>query len=88
MLAYGINHYKIFITKSVHAEKAAIDKLKSTRKWIWIDVYVLRVDRNGKLCYSKPCQSCIEYMRNNLPKRRYRIHKLFYSINETEYAKL
>ena len=93
VLAYGINHYSILdynIGISTHAEVSAINKLPSTRKIQNIDIFVLKIDRNGKLGYSKPCENCIRYMKIKLPKRNYKINKIYYttSNDDFEYMKL
>ena len=64
---------------STHAEKDAINKLKYTRKNIFIDIYVLRVYKSGELSYSKPCKNCILYMNKVLKKRRYIINRIYYT---------
>ena len=43
-------------------------------------VYVVRIDRVGKLRMAKPCQKCQSYMRNK------KVRKVFYSISPTEYG--
>ena len=54
---------------SIHAEHAAIQKLlklnnyrKILKSSNVVDIVVIRINRNGKLGYSRPCKRCIKYM--------------------------
>ena len=40
---------------------------------------VLRVNKSGYICNSKPCENCIQYMNTILRKRNYIIKNIYYS---------
>jgi hypothetical protein len=61
---------------AVHAEIDALQKLEKTNKKHKMDLIVLRVNKNGKLCESAPCRHCtIELSKNTLVN----INKLYFS---------
>jgi cytidine deaminase len=64
---------------SVHAERNAIEKLPSKKKISDINLLVIRFSKNGKICMSKPCTKCIDYMLNYPCKRGYNIKTIYYS---------
>lgn len=82
VLSTGHNKYTNIdriLNKSTHAEVDAINNLKNTRIKKKINIYVLRVNRTGNLCYSKPCDNCVSYMNKILIKRNYKINKIYYT---------
>ena len=84
MISRGYNHYtpyNVSINTSTHAEVDAINKLPSICKICKIDIFVIRTDKKGNLCYSKPCENCIIYMKKKLNKRNYYVNKIYYSIS-------
>lgn len=87
VLAFGYNKYTIIDTKlcrSTHSEVMAINNLRFTKKLKKIDIYVLRVNRSGSLCNSKPCSNCIDYMRKTLRKRNYKLQNIIYTTSTDE----
>ena len=85
ILALGHNRF-ILSEKlpNIHAEMAAIAKLHSHRrkKLESVQMCVLRVNGNGKLNNSKPCNHCVLSLNMITPMKGYRIENVFYS-NET-----
>lgn len=65
---------------TTHAEMEALKRLdgrcRHTRRRKKINLIVLRVNKSGELCNSKPCGKCIEYMAG---LKNYRINKVYYS---------
>jgi deoxycytidylate deaminase len=81
VIAFGENkvlpNTNIFWT--IHAEVNALTKLPVNRgKLIDIDLIVLRLYKDGTFSYSKPCEHCINYMKNII-KNGYRINTVLYS---------
>lgn len=61
---------------AVHAEIDALQKLEKLNKKPKMDLIVLRVNKNGKLCESAPCRHCtIELSKNNIVN----INNLYFS---------
>jgi cytidine deaminase len=88
VLSRGYNHYTLQNCNtgtSTHAEVSAINNLPSTKKKININIYVIRIDRNGNRTYSKPCPNCQKFMKSTLLKRGYCLKKIIYSANENEF---
>ena len=79
VLSHGQNHYKHDNILSIHAEVAALNKLKVSRNIKYIDLVVIRINKTGILCNSKPCSNCVKFMNTILIKRRYRISNIYYS---------
>ena len=94
ILCYGINHYKSNNTKSIHAEHHAILKLPIIKhKKIKINIFVIRFTKLKKICSSKPCNSCIKYMKELAPKKGYAISNVYYTdgdgtINKIKLSKI
>lgn len=88
-MSIGYNHYTVrdcCIGTSTHAEVHAINRLpKAPRKKTFINMFVLRTDRNGSLKYSKPCEQCQQYMNKVLRKRGYYLKKIYYSVDDNNY---
>ena len=74
-----MNHYKPHNATSIHAEVAACNNLRFSRYIQHIDIVVLRVNRAGMMCNSKPCAGCVNYMNTILRKRKYIISNIYYS---------
>jgi len=95
ILSYGINHYQpTTITRTIHAEVDALNKLPFSRKKRKINILILRLTKKDKnLCMSRPCQSCLNTMAYLLPKKGYIIKNVYYSnangtIEKTTLSKL
>jgi len=73
------------VGNSTHAEVHAINNLPSTTKKTNIDIYIIRIDRNGDRKYSKPCSNCYNFMKTVLQSRGYYLKKIFYSISNDEF---
>lgn len=69
-----------------HAEQDVLMKLKPRRKKknrLEIDLLVIRVGKSGKLCNSKPCTHCRDYLKDNVPPG-YKIRNIYYSNRKGE----
>lgn len=71
---------KHYIFRSLHAEMAAVRnakqlKLKKNDKNHLI-MFVVRINKSGNLCHSKPCSHCQQIMKS------YGIQKVCFSVNE------
>jgi hypothetical protein len=64
-----------------HSEMDAMNKLKKNKnsKPIPIDIYVIRVNKNGELRNSKPCFQCCKYMNVVSTKKGYYVKHVIYS---------
>lgn len=65
---------------SNHAEITALNNIKyqeNKRKFSKMSLYVVRIDKDGKMCISKPCKYCVYTMRS------YRIKKVCYSTDDS-----
>ena len=68
---------------SVHAEDNAIRKLKSNpTKNKKILMFVIRVSKTGQFGMSKPCSHCLWKICNLIPKKGYKLTKLFFSVGK------
>jgi len=68
ILATGFNNYIL------HAERDVFSNLKKTMaKRCGYTVFVVRVNRSGELRNSKPCQSCMSYLKFQ------NVHNVYYS---------
>lgn len=66
----------------IHAECDAISKLmplKPKKKLEHINIVVIRLSPKNKIQSSKPCNNCIETMKNLPPKKGYKIQYIYYS---------
>ena len=73
VIARGYNHYtpyNYYVGNSTHAEVDAINKLPKSAKMMSIDIYVCRVDRQGELKYSRPCEDCQHFMKKKVKEKR------------------
>lgn len=72
-MAIGVNHLpcnnKHNHVSSIHAEHSAILKLLKLNKYRRflnpndkIDIIVIRISKQGKLGYSRPCKGCIQHL--------------------------
>jgi hypothetical protein len=79
-LAYGINIYGKTSTR--HAEDDAIKHLTPIGKKknkVKVEILVIRITKNSKLCMSKPCLHCIECINKKPQLKGYIIVKVLYS---------
>ena len=74
-----MNYYSNKNINSIHAERNAIDKLPFQKKISDINLLVIRFSKNGKICMSKPCHNCINFMLKYPSKKGYNIKKVYYS---------
>lgn len=64
-----------------HAEQHASLKMINTKSFndnSTFDIIIIRINKNNKLRYSRPCNNCIEYLRN----LDYPIKNVYYSTND------
>ncbi len=94
--AVGTNQYDIDGKgTSLHAEMDAVQKLKdysrlgfSTKKPKKVIAIVFRVNNAGtRIMMSKPCHQCIAGMKRELERKKYKLHKGWYSTDEGKYEK-
>ena len=78
-LSIGMNYYSNNVNQSIHAERSAIDNLPSQKKISNINILVIRFSKTGKICMSKPCCNCINFMSTYPSKKGYNIKKIYYS---------
>ena len=81
-LSFGINHEVPNCTGTVHAERAAINKLPPrppNKKPLKVSLMVVRFTSSGKLGNSKCCTKCIHDMSILPLQKGYRITKVYYS---------
>ena len=76
----GIKKYNIDKNNnSIHAEVDCIQNLKKTIKKKKVNLFVFRTNPMGKkLLMSKPCNSCINYINNNLYKKGYKLNNIYF----------
>jgi hypothetical protein len=79
VFSHGQNHYKRDNISSIHAEVAALNNLRYSHYLKYIDLVVIRINKSGNLCNSKPCSNCVKFMNTILIKRRYKISNIYYS---------
>ena len=78
--AKGINYYNLNGTINTrHAEVDEVQKLKKNKKNKKVNIIVVRVSGNKRFGCAKPCLNCINYMKENVIKKGYRIHRIYYS---------
>lgn len=68
--------------KSVHAEMMAISRLpinRKKKKKISVNLLVIRIQYNGKLKNSKPCPKCMNDIISKIPKKGYKIDRVYHS---------
>lgn len=74
----------------IHAEHAAINKLKPSyrkKRLQTINLLVIRISKNNKLQSSKPCTNCIQNMKTLPEKKGYKIKNVYYSNNDGDIVK-
>jgi len=78
--ASGYNKYNIDKNhNTIHAEVDCIQNLKYTKKKKKVNLFVFRTNPKGsELLMSKPCNCCMNYINNNLHKKGYKLHKIYY----------
>lgn len=78
-IAFGINSNISFqYMPSRHAEMDALNKIKRKRELPrYVDMFVIRISKNGSLGESRPCIHCIQM----LEKSRLTIKHIYYSTN-------
>jgi len=79
----GMNHYEINNNHdTIHAEVDSIMNLPINRKKkkIKINMMVSRTNPKGnRLMMAKPCDCCLKYIHTNLPKKGYKLNKIYYT---------
>lgn len=82
----GINHYNINKkNNTIHAEVDCINNLKYSCKKKNINLFVFRTNPKGtELLKSKPCDNCINFIKNNLQKKNYKLNNLYFIDNVNE----
>lgn len=65
-----------------HAEMDALINLRchGSKRRKWINLVVIRLNREGKLCASKPCSKCIYHLTHM--KQKYKIRYVYYSTDD------
>ena len=87
----GINYYNINNkNNTIHAEVDCINNLKYSLKKKNINLFVFRTNPKAtELLKSKPCDNCINFIKNKLHKKNYKLNNLYYinNINEINIIK-
>ena len=93
IIEIGYNQYNFFSQKksktipidytryTKHAEQhlsLKMIKKNGSNTSISLDIIIIRINKNNKLRYSRPCNNCIEYLRN----LGYSINNVYYSTND------
>lgn len=94
VISYGENHYRVEAKcsseGSVHAEHHAVMRLPPSHKKVGhmkkLDLLVIRVNRGGSLCSSKPCLHCVTMLSQLLPLKGYRVRNIYYSTEDGDIA--
>lgn len=67
---------------SIHAERSAYFNMpKKFRNKENLDILVIRINKSKELLYSKPCKSCIEFLKKK------NIRNIYYSGNDNKIIK-
>lgn len=93
VFCYGINRYnenyraRDGYPDSLHAEEAALGKLKKSEKPQKIIIVVYRINHNKKLCNSKPCDNCVKAIKITLIQKNYKLvgNKVWYTDKNGEF---
>lgn len=88
VLSYGMNQYRNK-SKSIHAENAALTKLKNrtSKKKKKVNILVIKTSKTGILGNSKPCYYCMLDLKNYSPIKGYKINNVYYSDTNGEIIK-
>ena len=89
-LSFGINHENPSSVGTVHAERAAINKLPYrpiNKKPLKVSILVIRFTSSGKLGNSKCCHKCIFDMGTLPSLKGYKITKVYYSNRDGDIVK-
>ena len=89
-LSVGINHENPSSIGTVHAERAAINKLPQrpiNKKPMKVSILVIRFTSSGKLGNSKCCHKCIFDLGTLPVLKGYKIKKVYYSNREGDIVK-
>ena len=72
---FGINQYNVDDKfSSIHAEVAAVNKLRYTVKRKTVTMIVFRTNNKGdKLMMAKPCNNCENHIKKTLKYRNYKL---------------
>lgn len=82
-LSRSENYYR-YHKPGIHAEYATIEKLPDRRnkKFISVDILVIRFNKQAEMKMSKPCYLCLRAMERKALRSGYRINKVYYSNDE------
>jgi len=75
---------------TIHAEHSAINKLKArdkNKKFLKINIVVIKISNTGLISMSKPCKHCIENMQILANRKGYYIDSVYFSNNSREMEK-
>ena len=79
----GINHYELNSKHDTcHAEVDAIINLpiNKGKRPIEVDVFSSRTNPKGnRLMMGKSCPNCIAYIKKELPRKGYKLNKIYYT---------
>ena len=88
----GINYYEINKNHdTLHAEvdciiNLPVNKKKKIKK---VNIFVSRTNPKGnRLMMAKCCNSCLNYINTNLPKKGYKLNKIYYTNEEGQIEKI
>ncbi len=92
ILSFGMNKYSDVdgTMPSIHAEHDAILRLpflQKRKKFVKINLLVVRFLKTYKIASSKPCYNCIQNMIELPKKRGYKIEDIYYSENDETIVK-
>jgi hypothetical protein len=64
---------------TIHAEVDAVNHLPISYKRKKVNLFVFRTNKMAdKLMMSKPCDHCIKYIRQNIVRKGYKLHRIYY----------
>ena len=71
----------------IHAEVGCVNRLKDAKKCHPINIVVFRTNNNGdKLMMAKPCQNCVNSINFTLKKKNYKLKKIIYTNENSEFV--
>lgn len=71
-----------YLYKSLHAEIDAIRQYKASNLKKKMDIYVVRLSKNNKCLFSKPCENCMDFLKKET------FLKNIYYYNQNNFSKI
>ena len=92
IFSFGYNQYRPYKNKSIHAEENAINNLpyyeRRMKKLCDLNILVIRITKSNELRMSKPCSSCVFYLKKIPPKKGYNVKHVYYSDDTGNISKI